>query len=1041
MSSVRHTSRTRFEATALPYNFSMAHSHDSTQERLSEAERIFADYLEDYYQDKKIDFAELCAEHESISEELQGLFTNWRKLGPSVVVSKASFRSLQKQLEKALGKNLDPEISLEPKPRPGKSPESFLEKISLRDESYNRYLNLGEIARGGMGSILKVWDEDLRRSIAMKVILSQHNALSKNKKNRPVSDQTIGRFLKEAQITAQLTHPGIVPVHELGIDDHRRVYFTMKLVRGRTFGDVISMVDLRKNGWTLNHALRVLLKVCDAVAYAHSKGVVHRDLKPANIMVGDFGEAYVMDWGLAKVEGTEDLSDPFASLADLQKTESVLAEKHDFTRNMTPSPVITREGDILGTPAYMPPEQACGDTLAMGPPVDIYAIGAILYQLLTNRVPYAPEKGSISPHKLRDLVLEGPPSSIHKLNSKVPAELAAICDKAMERKTAKRYSSVDSLANDISAYLDGHVVRAYETGALAEARKWILRHKSIAAGFLIVVFVAIAASAVQAHNLGLVAAAKTQERVAKDKLSLKNSLEEISHLRHRFHDLGAPLPSNLSNLRNWAKDANEIAGRSEEIERALDKLRQKIEPPTASESQKIDEERRSQIQEFDRELENLQIQQKRHELTKPEEGSQWNPIERTQYDKTAKGYEERIEDLQNQIKFLQHYDERQEIRFSNPEDYWWQENLAKFKNAIDAFKAPHHGLLARANELIAIASSIEEKSLLSKDAQRAWDLAREAFAEADSPYAQMEWMKKQLGLYPIGRDPESNLLEFAHLLSGDIPTRDNTTQEIILTEQSAIILVLIPAGSFYMGAQSYSSSSPNYDNEAVPNELPVTRIELDPFFISKYEITQAQWKRIMKNNPSQYHQEKKIDQVYVTGLHPVEMISWKKCREFLRLTNLEFPTEAQWEYAARSRTEPTVYSSWLSGNNPQELKKYANIADESYFNFTGYRHVIHEDWDDSFEIHAPVGSLKANAFGLHDMAGNVQEFCRFYSHYHQTPAKGTGERNLQRESAIVLRGGSWKQPKAPARSAFRMFKDSSSIDQDLGLRPVLSLQN
>jgi hypothetical protein len=159
-----------------------------------------------------------------------------------------------------------------------------------------------------MGAILKVWDGDLRRHLAMKVVLGTGS--SANPGETPAVDQKqIARFLEEAQVTGQLDHPGIVPVHELGLDADGRVYFTMKLVKGRDLKRIFDLVFEEQEGWNETRALGVIQKVCDAMAYAHVKGVIHRDLKPANVMVGNFGEVFVMDWGLARVLGRSDSHD------------------------------------------------------------------------------------------------------------------------------------------------------------------------------------------------------------------------------------------------------------------------------------------------------------------------------------------------------------------------------------------------------------------------------------------------------------------------------------------------------------------------------------------------------------------------------------------------------------------------------------------------------------------------------------------------------------------------------------------------------------
>jgi len=177
-----------------------------------------------------------------------------------------------------------------------------------------------------MGAILKVWDEDLRRSLAMKVILGKGDGAIGGE-TPPVDRRLLARFLEEAQVTGQLDHPGIVPVHELGLDAEGRVYFTMKLVKGRDLKQIFELAFEEREGWNETRALGVILKVCEAMAYAHKKGVIHRDLKPANVMVGGFGEVFVMDWGLARVLGQKDTHD--LRLQPVAATSSLATERRE----------------------------------------------------------------------------------------------------------------------------------------------------------------------------------------------------------------------------------------------------------------------------------------------------------------------------------------------------------------------------------------------------------------------------------------------------------------------------------------------------------------------------------------------------------------------------------------------------------------------------------------------------------------------------------------------------------------------------------------
>src|SRR5688572_23514901 len=187
-----------------------------------------------------------------------------------------------------------------PPPAPLSS-EELLARLAGHTGAAAKYRSKGEVARGGMGAILRIHDEILGRDLAMKVILVQDEGSSSAAELSETRPEVLARFLEEAQVTGQLDHPGIVPVHEIGLDDQGRIYFTMRLVAGRVLSEIFLLVRTGEEGWNLTRAVGVLLKVCEATAYAHEKHVIHRDLKPANVMVGRFGEVYVMDWGLAHV--------------------------------------------------------------------------------------------------------------------------------------------------------------------------------------------------------------------------------------------------------------------------------------------------------------------------------------------------------------------------------------------------------------------------------------------------------------------------------------------------------------------------------------------------------------------------------------------------------------------------------------------------------------------------------------------------------------------------------------------------------------------
>src|SRR5262245_34819644 len=458
------------------------------EEALPTATKVFARWVERQASSKGESFEELLAAHPPIAAELGALRADWERV-QGLLDELGLRRPLGERLRRRYGSDADPGITLEGKGQvPGDFTSEVFRRLAGRRGEIGRYQLEGEIATGGQGAILRVWDEDLRRRLAMKVLLGQAK-LARSGETPPVDSRALGRFLEEAQVTGQLDHPGIVPVHELGLDSAGRVYFTMKLVQGKTLKEVFELAE--EQGWTRTRALTVLLKVCEAMAYAHHKGVIHRDLKPANVMVGSFGEVYVMDWGLARVLGREDRHDLRLRTEGTDLT-SVQTERRTEREEAPDSPLFTMDGDVVGTPCYMPPEQARGEVERLGPHSDVYSIGAMLYHLLARHAPYCPPGARVSNRTILAIVLQAGPPPLHALRQDIPVELEAICEKAMARDPAQRYRDTAALADDLRAYIESRVVKAYRTGALVELKKWIARNKGLAAASAAAVLALIA---------------------------------------------------------------------------------------------------------------------------------------------------------------------------------------------------------------------------------------------------------------------------------------------------------------------------------------------------------------------------------------------------------------------------------------------------------------------------------------------------------------------------------------------------------------------
>lgn len=358
-----------------------------------------------------------------------------------------------------------------------------------------------EIARGGMGAILSATDQTLDREVAMKVILAEAEASSSARQ----------RFLREALVLARLEHPNIVPIHEMGRNAQGQLYYTMKLVKGRTLQAILTAIQQGDAAtiehYTLDRLLTIYRKVCDAMAFAHHQRIIHRDLKPENVMVGEFGEVLVMDWGLAK-----HLDDELHTQTEAERAQAIegFQELSDAQLAAGESG-LTMDGSVMGSPQYMPPEQAEGRLADIGTHSDIYSLGGILYAILTLRPPVEGRKvaevldnvksGNITPPTHYSASRRGGVQVSggevgdaskavglpHCPDGKVPASLSAVTMRAMAFQPAERYANVAQIVADVEAYQGGFATSAENANALTLLRLFIRRHKTMTAAAALMV--------------------------------------------------------------------------------------------------------------------------------------------------------------------------------------------------------------------------------------------------------------------------------------------------------------------------------------------------------------------------------------------------------------------------------------------------------------------------------------------------------------------------------------------------------------------------
>ena len=764
-----------------------------------------------------------------------------------------------------------------------------LEQLESRGARYEHREPLG---KGGMGEVDAVWDSALGRILARKRLRPETRV-----------PHATERFLEEAQITGRLEHPGIVPVHELAKDNDGQPFFTMRRIRGRSLKELIERAGGGDAEWTRERLLGVLLRTCETMSYAHAKGVLHRDLKPANIMVGKFGETYVVDWGLGRIVGREDVHD--LRLVDASG-EQPLTEPIRIERaadEQEDSPIYTMDGDVVGTPAFMSPEAARGQVDRIDETSDIYSLGATLYNVLAGTPPFVVPNARQSARTVLARLLHGPPDP---LPVDVPAELVAICEKAMQRDPSARYASMSEFGADLRAYLEGRVVRAHRVGPWPEFAKWMKRNR-LAAGLLAALAVTIAASAVfEARQ------SATLARVLGETSSERDSLL-ADQLLGEWAAGGGATQQGIASDERWLARCDELLDRSG----------------------------------------------------------------------------------------------------------------ALLAGVPDSRPSPREDLLrARTKVAARLERERAARTLSLVHAADEWEEARRAIRES-ARYGGLD-LPPQFGLVPLREDPRTHLWEFWHPYSGERPALDPERDSWVFTEDTGLVFVLIPGGTFQMGSPA---DEPGHAAAEALHEETVA-----PYFLAKTETTQAQVLRAGQGNPSEYPPGTIRGTCTVDGRHPLESLSHTEATWLAQVNGLRLPTEIEWEYACRAGG--SLSGAWAYGSEPSALEGRANVADASYSAIAGgtNSYTGPAPWDDGFPLHAPVASFPPDAFGLHDLMGNVGEWtASVYSREHTDGATEHSEAADLARSRIV-RGGNWYTGPFWARVALRQPVRPGNRQLTVGVR-------
>jgi len=660
----------------------------------------------------------------------------------------------------------------------GKAPKLDVDRFALETE----------VGKGGMGAVVRIHDRLLNRRLAMKVLLER--AAPRDDEEKRLANQLLGRFLEEAQVTSQLDHPGVAPVHELGLDATGKVYFTMRLVKGRTASDVFADAFAGHEQWPLTRALEVVLKVCDTMAYAHDKGVLHRDLKPSNVMVGRFGEVYVMDWGLTKVLGQQDRHDLRIAKDPGTGASKIESARRRDAETDTASSVVSMDGQQLGTPSYMPPEQARSEDLDVR--ADVYAIGAMMYELLTGRAPYVTPGVRQPAYRILNDVVEGAPKRIEQIQKGVPAELVAIVEKAMARDRGERFANVTELANDLRAFLAQRVVKAYRTGALVEMKLWVRRNRALAASFAataLILVAGIVGTSTYASDANAAREEAEEQRIfVEGKVAQFNQLSLVVDLEQllRTSELTPGHPEQAAPIKDW-------------LERATILLQKKADASAV-------------IRSLQRSTGDWSVTYRDGAVVGATTGDGASLAAGRFLERSLRDFVDRLPEIEKLVPDMER-----------------RGRWAKIAGPL-TLAHPH--------------------------AKHTWAEARAAIAKADGVVASELYKGQDIplrdedvwGLVPIGMNPRSKLWEFYDLRSAWDGEQDPATLpipehesdgRIKVTGDMGIVFVLLPGGTLPPGTPA--------DDEGAKKRLTV---RLDPFFLGEHEVTQGQWLRWTGENPS-----------------------------------------------------------------------------------------------------------------------------------------------------------------------------------------------
>ncbi len=824
-----------------------------------------------------------------------------------------------------------------------------------------RYSLLEEIGRGGMGVVFHAKKTDNNEEVAVKLMLAGESA----------TKQQVMRFMREIGNMSRLSHPGIIKIFDVGEWENRR-YYVMEYVGGGSLKTLAA-----KGLLSCRRAAEIMLPICDALSFAHSKGIVHRDLKPENVLLDAGGLPKVADFGLAKDLGT-----------DIR---------------------LTREGSSLGTPAYIPPEQAQGKLREIDRRSDIYSLGAILYELLTNQPPF---RGSTRMEILVKVV-ESEPCAPTVINRAVPRALEAICLKAMSKRKRDRYQSVDSFKADLTRFLSGGKVEA-KGESIVKAFKTPARAGALRAASIIIAMVLGAAGGI------LFPAPAAREITTVEREALLREAGACFAVRNQSAGKAivrrtAATPAEVLEAESWFEKAIFLRGVRGDLSGCTDYLGlfscgiHAVE--INSRISELDSRSRvkSAVLEAHSSLSNGDL----------EAAIRWCDDALSTMPGCGKADEIRSIAVRR-LAYLRAMKSAAAARSKEDEDT----ASSELERALAIFPGDAEAT-AILKEIGEIRDSYEQSAAKAAALETAGDLAgaKASWAQAlrsrpGDPAAldAMRRLKSSTGGMPLGfyeafevpREDKDSRGNPICMRGGSRFDRETGWNYEIWMKHPRIEFIFASPGSFTMGSQQAESVRSM-------DEGPARIVEIDGFYIGKYEVTFSQWNSVMSEGGA------------AESVKPASGMSWFRIQEFTARLNarkgklgwptFRLPSEAEWEYACRAGAQ----DAFCFGSNPLGLSEFGWYRLNS-------------------TCVSETGLRKPNAFGIYDAHGNVAEWCEDAWHIDYTGAPSSGIPWITGANARtrVVRGGSHLRSWDKCRSSSRDFMDAGKSASDVGFRLAAS---